>query len=71
MKCLTDTEIDDLVRNARTVRDADDLLASAQHLIAEAARLGMVLTIEQVPLQPLAMGRYDTVASIRLARGAA
>ena len=48
--------------------DADGVLAAAHALIAEAARLGLVLTIEQRPLQPLAMGHYETVAIVRPAR---
>lgn len=32
---------------------------------ADAKRDGLVLTIEQVPLQPLAMGHYETVVSVR------
>ena len=44
--------------------------AQAEALVAEAARLGVVLTIEQQPLQPLAMGNYTTVVSVRRARGA-
>jgi len=48
--------------------DADGVLAAAHALIAEAARLGLVLTIEQRPLQPLAMGHHETVATVRPAR---
>jgi hypothetical protein len=29
---------------------------------------GVVVTVEQKPLQPLAMGRYETVVSVRAAR---
>lgn len=37
--------------------------------LVEAARLaGMVITVEQVPLQPLAMGHYKSVVSVRAAR---
>lgn len=43
----------------------------AAALVAEAARFGLVLTIEQVPLQPLAMGHYETRVSVRPARGKA
>lgn len=70
MKCLTDSEIDDLVRDARSVRDDMELRIAAYHLISEAARLGLVLTIEQVPRKPLAMGHYDSVVSVRPALGA-
>jgi hypothetical protein len=40
-----------------------DVERAAQRLVQEAERLGVVLTIEQVPLQPLAMGHYTTVVS--------
>jgi hypothetical protein len=37
--------------------------------LVEAARLaGMVITVEQVPLQPLAMGHYKSVVSVRAAK---
>lgn len=53
------------------LQDADGVLAAAQALIAEAQRLGLVVTIEQRPLQPLAMGHHETVATVRPARGGA
>lgn len=34
-------------------------------IVADAKRDSLVLTIEQVPLQPLAMGHYETVVSVR------
>ncbi len=52
-------------------RAPDDIRHKAEALVAEAARLGVVLTVEQQPLQPLAMGNYTTVVSVRRARGAA
>lgn len=42
----------------------------AEELIAEMASDGLVLTVEQQSLQPFAMGHYETVVSIRRARGA-
>jgi hypothetical protein len=48
-----------------------DVERAAQRLIAEAERLGLVLTIEQVPLKPLAMGHYESVVSVMPARKAA
>lgn len=42
-----------------------------ENIVADAAAEGLVLTVEQVPLQPLAMGHYQTVVSVRRARGAA
>lgn len=47
----------------------DYILEQAQRLIEEAKRHGVVLTIETEPRQPLAMGSYDMVASVRRARG--
>jgi hypothetical protein len=40
----------------------------AQQLVREAAGFGLVLTIEQRPLQPLAMGHHEDVVSVRGAR---
>lgn len=51
------------------LQDADGVQRAAEALIAEAARLGLVVTIEQRPLQPLAMGHHETVATVRPARG--
>lgn len=44
---------------------------AAQKLVDEASDLGFVLTITQEALQPLAMGHYRTVFSVREARKAA
>lgn len=38
----------------------------ARELIAEAERAGLVLTIAEVPKQPLAMGNYELVPTLRL-----
>lgn len=50
----------------------DDKLALAlvriNAVLAACERLGVVVTVEQKPLLPLAMGNYKTVASVRLAR---
>lgn len=51
------------------LQDADGVQRAAEALIAEAKRLGLVVTIEQRPLQPLAMGHHETVATVRPARG--
>ena len=40
----------------------------ANELVAAAARQGHVITIEQRPLQPLAMGHHESVVSVRQAR---
>jgi len=45
------------------------LRAQTEELIAHAANWGFVLTIEQRPLQPLAMGHYESVVTVRRARG--
>ena len=50
------------------LQDTAGVQRAAEMLIAEAKRLGLVVTIKQRPLQPLAMGHYETVASVRPAR---
>lgn len=47
------------------------LTNQAEDLINLADAAGFVVTIEQKPSMPLAMGNYETVASVRPARGAA
>lgn len=42
---------------------------AAQELVDWATMLGFVITVEQRPLQPLAMGHYESVVSVRAARG--
>jgi hypothetical protein len=44
------------------------VLAWADQAAATAKALGVVLTIEQCPLKPLAMGNHETVVSVRPAR---
>lgn len=44
------------------------LQAMAEDLVALAQQAGLVLTVEQVSQQPLAMGNYTTVVSVRPAR---
>lgn len=46
----------------------ETIATAARALVARAERLGMVLTVEQRPRQPLAMGNYETVVSVRPAR---
>ena len=50
------------------LEDAAGVQRAAEALIAEAKRLGLVVTIEQHPLLPLAMGHHETVATVRPAR---
>lgn len=44
------------------------LQRQADALIAEATRWGFVVSIEQIPRKPLAIGSYDSVATVRPAR---
>jgi hypothetical protein len=66
--------------NIRPATDFDDAPTSnesdrlarihmlAERLVERAAMSGIVLTIDQVALVPLAMGHYKSVVSVRLAR---
>lgn len=56
--------------HARRDQAPDFFTRKLLQLVAEAARDGLVLTLEQVPLRPLAMGHYETRVSVRAARGA-
>lgn len=74
MKHLTLAEYTALIK-ARDERDElrrafteTPVEALAHELVAEAERRGVVVTIEQVPLQPFAMGHYRSVVSTRPAR---
>ena len=49
----------------------DQLRAVVCELVQAATLAGMVITVEQVPLRPLAMGHYKSVVTVRPARGAA
>ncbi len=73
MKALTQAEYEALQAraDANTPARPLDVLRAAQALAADARRLGVVLTIEQRPLQPLAMGHHEDVVSVRGARNAA
>jgi hypothetical protein len=50
------------------VHDADTLRIVAERLVARARVLGQVLSIEQRPLQPFAMGSHESIVSVRPAR---
>jgi hypothetical protein len=50
------------------IRRRVDFLHHANNLVAQAALLGVVLTVEQKPLLPLAMGHHETLVSIRPVR---
>ncbi len=54
-----------LMRNARTL---DEVQAVAELLVRRAVELGVVLSIEQRSVPPLAMGNYVTEVSVRKAR---
>lgn len=64
MKMITEVEFERLSA-ARTILDATDIEAAALALVAEAAKRGQLLTIEQRPLQPLAMWNVETVVRVR------
>lgn len=46
----------------------EHIQALAENLVKLADHFGFVVTIEQVPKQPLAMGNYTSIASIRKTR---
>lgn len=54
--------------NPPAADDTEVIRREAEGLIANAQRLGLIVTIEQRPLRPLAMGHYETVVSVRPAR---
>jgi hypothetical protein len=68
MKCLTDAEIGTLFANPDALTNEASVLAAARALVAAADRLGLVLTVEQWSIPPLAMGNYRTEVSVRSAR---
>lgn len=55
-------------RASATIADEAYIVARAARVVDLARDQGFVLTVEQVPLQPLAMGNYETVVSVRPAR---
>jgi hypothetical protein len=54
---LTGAELKDAQR--------DLIVHAARDLILGAEMLGFIITIEQKPLQPLAMGNYQTTLDVR------
>lgn len=48
----------------------DQVRVWAEQAVATAQVMGVVLTIEQRSIPPLAMGRYETIVSVRPAREA-
>lgn len=68
MKLLTQDEYEALTQGPQ---NEEQLTAAALALVKRAEALGLVLTIEQKPLQPLAMGHHYTLVSARKSRGTA
>lgn len=52
----------------RIVQRCEAIRLKAEALVVEAESCGVVLTIEQTPLTPLAMGFYETAVSVRPSR---
>lgn len=76
MRHLTQVEFDDLIaareerdKLARLIADGPlDLRARAEALACAAKLQGLVVTMEQRPLVPLAMGHFETVITVRTSR---
>lgn len=68
MKMLTEAEYEALQDRCRGLESPDDFAAAATELVQAALRKGVVLTIEQRPLRPLAMGHHETHVLVRKAR---
>jgi hypothetical protein len=51
--------------NFKTISSLSTVYREAKKLVEYADRIGVVLTIEQKPLKPLAMGHYKTSISVR------
>lgn len=71
MNRLTDAEYAGLLRAreerdrlVRMIRGGNTLLASAHALAIDAREQGLVLTITQRPLTPLAMGNHEPVITL-------
>jgi hypothetical protein len=60
------TGCENCTRPSRT--PSDYALDEVSRLLAYCERAGLVLTVEQVPLRPLAMGNHVSRASVRAAR---
>lgn len=55
--------------DADTKKEAEKILRKElEALLEEAEQWGFVVTVEQLPLYPLAMGHHETYLSIREAR---
>ena len=48
--------------------NAEKIKLMAEQLVKLAAKDGFVVTVEQRPLKPLAMGNYETVVEVRPSR---
>jgi len=68
MKYLTAVEYAELIGNPQGIANADQLRQVAEVIVRRAADLGLVLTVEQRSVTPLAMGRLLTDVQVREAR---
>lgn len=68
MKCLTDAELEAMRTNGLLLDSPQAVEQAARSVVEAATRLGLVLTVEQQPLKPLAMGHYETTVMVRKAR---
>lgn len=70
MRMLTAAELDALMVEcfADQLQTADDIRRAAQQLVARAEFHGLVLTIAQHSIEPLAIGNYVTEVHVREAR---
>lgn len=64
----TESDMNDAIETLTKLCDAVDVKQLAEALIRQAADQGLILTIEQVPLLPLAMGHHRSVVTVRQAR---
>lgn len=69
MKHLTLDEFRDLLAGGvEHLLSADEIEMATRALVDRAAAIGVVVTVEQRSVEPLAMGRLETVVSVRPAR---
>lgn len=71
MKLITEAEYEDLLARAKKPLSNLDVIRAAVTLAADARACGVVLTITQRPLQPLAMGHHEDEVEISEVRNAA
>jgi len=61
-------QLDTLKQISDPGQPACAILIKVAEVIIAAEKMGFVITVEQRPLQPLVMGNYETVVSIREVR---